>query len=1053
MLRQTTLTTTDTAFLDSVDYAVHFHQCDHRRVDIFDQLNQLYAPSTLASSYGEEKCHDTFSVFPSSVESPLAEPEVSPIEPRTEPRTVTEKEPNYDTMRPLFAWLPTDVIKETFARTTQMARMPMSETLKNFFKSMYPALNVQRRNEPVATDTVYSDTPAIDDGSTSAQLYFGTKSTLTDVYGMKTDKQFVNTLEDNIRERGAMDSLLSDSAQVEISNKVKTILRNLFIRSWQSEPYKQQQNPAERRFQTVKRVTNNVLDRTGAPAYTWLLCLMYVCYVLNRTYNETINGIPLTVATGQQADISPLLNFHFWQKVVYRREEDSGGSFPSDSPECIGRWVGIYEHVGHRMTSKILTENNTIIARSSIRAADNAMTVNKRAEPLNEDDVSPIVKSIHDNVKTNPQDTLASSVDLPDSEVTPTLAMPVFDPNDLVGRTFLRDSGNDDGQRFRARIVEAINTHHDQTVTDPNHIQFRVSVNQDQYEEMLSYNDIVDYINNDEEQDSTRIWKFKRIIAHEGPLVASHPSYRGSKWNVMIEWETGEVTSEPLTIIGADDPVSCAIYAREHDLLGLDGWKRFARLARRDKKMLRMVNQAKLRSYRRTPKYKYGFQVPNDYNEALRLDVRNGNSRWQESINTELLQIDEYDTFHDKGHKDNTAPPDGYKKIRVHLVFDVKHDGRHKARLVADGHLTDVPVDSVYSGVVSLRGIRLIIFLAELNGMETWAADVGNAYLEAKTSERIYIVAGPEFGDRKDHILVINKALYGLRSSGKMWAQRFSDCLREMGFIPSKAEPEIWMRRCGELWEYIATYVDDLAVGSPNPQRIMDDLTEKYHFKLKGVGPISFHLGCDFWRDDDGTLCFAPRKYVDKMMDGYERMFGKAPSSNNVSSPLEKGDHPELDTSELLDEEGQQQYQSLIGSMQWAVSLGRFDIQVAVMSMSSFRVAPRQGHLDRLKRIYSYLAKMRHAVIRIRTDEPDYSGLSTQEYDWTYTPYGNVKETLPHDMPTPLGKYVTLTHFFDANLYHDILTGRSVTGILHFDKFYTGTNLNHTSFQSHEFSP
>jgi hypothetical protein len=60
-----------------------------------------------------------------------------------------------------------------------------------------------------------------------------------------------------------------------------------------------------------------------------------------------------------------------------------------------------------------------------------------------------------------------------------------------------------------------------------------------------------------------------------------------------------------------------------------------------------------------------------------------------------------------------------------------------------------------------------------------------------------------------------------------------------------------------------------------------------------------------------------------------------------------------------------------------------------------------------------------------------YSGLSTQEYDWTYTPYGNVKETLPHDMPTPLGKYVTLTHFFDANLYHDILTGRSVTGILH----------------------
>ena len=166
-------------------------------------------------------------------------------------------------------------------------------------------------------------------------------------------------------------------------------------------------------------------------------------------------------------------------------------------------------------------------------------------------------------------------------------------------------------------------------------------------------------------------------------------------------------------------------------------------------------------------------------------------------------------------------------------------------------------------------------------------------------------------------------------------------------------------------------------------------------------------------------------------MDGYERMFGKPPSSNNVTSPLEKGDNPELDTTELLDEEGQQRYMSLIGSMQWAVSLGRFDIQVAVMSMSSFRVAPRRGHLERLQRIYSYLAKMRHAVIRVRTGEPDYSGLPEHDYDWTYTPYGNVKEQVPYDMPEPLGKYVTLTHFFDANLYHDVLTGRSVTGILH----------------------
>ena len=88
---------------------------------------------------------------------------------------------------------------------------------------------------------------------------------------MKTDKQFVNTLEDNIRTRGAMDQLISDSDQVEVSNKVQDILRTLCIGNWQSEAYYQHQNPAERRFQTVKTTKNTVLDYTNAPPSVWLL--------------------------------------------------------------------------------------------------------------------------------------------------------------------------------------------------------------------------------------------------------------------------------------------------------------------------------------------------------------------------------------------------------------------------------------------------------------------------------------------------------------------------------------------------------------------------------------------------------------------------------------------------------------------------------------------------------------------------------------------------------------------------------------------------------------
>jgi Reverse transcriptase (RNA-dependent DNA polymerase) len=136
-------------------------------------------------------------------------------------------------------------------------------------------------------------------------------------------------------------------------------------------------------------------------------------------------------------------------------------------------------------------------------------------------------------------------------------------------------------------------------------------------------------------------------------------------------------------------------------------------------------------------------EVPRTYEHALRLDQMNGNNFWGDAITLKLTQIGDYDMFIDKGHHTKVNAPSGYKMIRVHFVFDVKHDGRHKARLVADGHLTQIPVDSAYSGVVSLRGFRLVIFLAELNHLPIWATDIGNAYLEAYTSEKVYVIAGP----------------------------------------------------------------------------------------------------------------------------------------------------------------------------------------------------------------------------------------------------------------------------------------------------------------------
>ena len=421
--------------------------------------------------------------------------------------------------------------------------------------------------------------------------------------------------------------------------------------------------------------------------------------------------------------------------------------------------------------------------------------------------------------------------------------------------------------------------------------------------------------------------------------------------------------------------------------------------------------------------------MPSNSREALQIDRENDNTKWQDSMALEFMQLQEFGTFKDLGK--DAAPPAGYQMIRMHYVYDVKHDLRLKSRLVCNGAMTQPLKEVSYSGVVSLRSLRLVVLLAELNGLELMQADVSNAYLEAYTSEKVYFRAGPEFGELQGHTMVVIKACYGLCSSGARWHDRFADTLCDLKFVPSKADPNVWMRENKEegVWEYIATWVDDLAIACKDSAEIIRQLREVYNYGIKGDGPIEYHLGGNFDRDPDGTLAYSPKKYIQCMMDNYKTMFGELPKEQ--TSPLEKGDHPEMDMTEELDQDGIAKYQSLIGALQWLITLGRFDVAQAVMTMSRFRAAPRKGHLLRVQRIYGYVRKFDTAALRFRTGVPDYSHLPKQEYDWMYSVYGEVKEEEPHDMPKPLGKPVVTTMFVDANLYHDYLTGRSCTGILH----------------------
>jgi hypothetical protein len=277
------------------------------------------------------------------------------------------------------------------------------------------------------------------------------------------------------------------------------------------------------------------------------------------------------------------------------------------------------------MTFKILSiDTLKVLHRGNVRSADNPVSINIRADELGGESATEIIRSkpkeeqrsVSFEQDSKPQN--GEPVNDDDHIKPPTESMITFNPHDLIGRTFLMNP-QEDGQRYRARIVEAVEDHQSKIAEQSNRIKFVCSINDEQYEEIMSYNDIISHIEKDKED--TTVWKFRQITAHEGPITHTHHHWKGSTYNVMgVEWENGEITSEPLGIIAADDPVTCAIYARENGLLEQPGWKRFRGIAKRQKKMFCKANQAKLRSFKTAPKYMYGFEVPRDYDQAIRLD-------------------------------------------------------------------------------------------------------------------------------------------------------------------------------------------------------------------------------------------------------------------------------------------------------------------------------------------------------------------------------------------------------------------------------------------------
>ena len=285
---------------------------------------------------------------------------------------------NLEHLRTNFGFRPTEVIRKTLEHTTQFATAFCPFPLHRHWKAMYKWANKPRLSETVCMDTVFGKIAAVDGGHTAAQVYYGVKSHMINIYGMHSKGEAHDTYLDFIREEGIPSVIHRDGSKEQKNKEFKRTNRDYKIRDSWTEPYHPHQNPAETRaIRFLKRVAKALITVTGAPQETWFHALKYVAMINNWTSHESLDWkTPYEKRHGVEPDISPLIAYHFYQPVYYYSEDGN-----ADSREKLGYILGVAENIGSHMTFHLLTdETQQVITRSVLRAIDSPMR-NLQIEP------------------------------------------------------------------------------------------------------------------------------------------------------------------------------------------------------------------------------------------------------------------------------------------------------------------------------------------------------------------------------------------------------------------------------------------------------------------------------------------------------------------------------------------------------------------------------------------------------------------------------------------------------------------------------------------------
>ena len=987
--------------------------------------------------------------------------------------------------------------RNTLRHTTQFGVRSAIGPLTRRYRTDLLQLHHTRLNTTIYTDTMFAKVKSLK-GHTCAQVFTDGKGFIHAI-PMKSKKDAGTALRTFIQDFGIPRVLAYDGAKEQVGpgTEFQKSLRAYHIKDHTSEPDTPNQNRAEAAIRELKRRWKQRIMKRRVPKRLWDFGITWEGEILSRLCRHNNDYTGIERLTGDTVDISEWIEFEFYDLCWYWEVPDDG-----ENP-LIGRWLGVSHRVGSAMCYWILTSKGTVVSRTTVqhvtkedvlneeimdnirqfhleldsKLGDELLYINNDSDFskfLNEDVPDPSVDNPYEDRVNDGTEEPYQGYRLPeideigniedereaanvyDAYIGAEIPLPGHDNQNQMARVVKRIKGND------GNSIDASKPYNPILDTSEYLVEFSDGTTKELTANLIAesmYSQVDDEGHHfqllkeisDHRKDDTAIEKkdgyFQR--SSNSPKV---PKKTTRGWQLLVHWKDGSSQWIKLKDLKVSNPVELAEYAKAKgidDEPAFKWWVPFT-LHKRD----RIVKKVKAKYWRTT--HMLGIRVPKSVDEALKLDEENGNTLWYDAIQKEMTNVrvafkvdDDVTVEQARSNKFYV----GYQEIKCHMIFTIKMDGKftRKARLVAGGHTTNTPSAITYSSVVSRDTVRIAFVIAALNGLDVSSCDIGNAYLNAPCREKIWCVAGTEFGSDKGKVLQVVRALYGLKSSGASWRAMFAQTLNDFGYQSSKADPDLWYKpktkpNGDEYYSYILVYVDDVLHFDHEPNILMAQLESIYRLKDKAEAPDRY-LGAniDKVQLQDGSIAWSmsSREYLTNAIKNLDKQLeqDKAPplrtyGKKSGERPFPVSYRPEIDTSPALGDELTTRYMQLIGILRWGIEIGRLDIITEVSVLSQHQCSPREGHLDAVYRIFWYLKcslkKKQEGRIVFDATQPivDESLFNSSDTKYWDDFYPDAEEAIPPNMIPPRGHSVQLACYVDADHAGNLMTRRSHSGIL-----------------------